>query len=115
MIWLLLLACNPDPTYQHDIFPLLQDHCTRCHDRTNPEAGLDLFSTGIEGLVNTPAAQSPLDLVVPGDSLNSYLFHKINGTQSLAEGSGTQMPVGLPMEQEDVDLIQLWIDNGAPW
>jgi hypothetical protein len=54
-------------------------------------------------------------LVTPGDSLNSYLFHKVNGTQSLADGSGTQMPIGQAMSDDEIDLIRQWIDDGAIW
>lgn len=112
---LLLGACGSAVTYQHDVFPVLQEHCTRCHSGSEPDSGLDLYSTGPAGMVNQPARQSPLDLVVPYDSLNSYLFHKVNGTQSLAEGSGTQMPIGDAMSDEDIALIRQWIDDGAVW
>ncbi len=116
MIWLLLLtACGPEVSYRDEVFPLLQEHCTRCHSADNPESGLNLYSTGLEGLVDAPAAQSDLMLVTPGDSLNSYLFHKVNGTQSLAGGSGTQMPIGRAMTDDEIDLIRQWIDDGALW
>lgn len=116
MIWLLLFtACGPEVSYRDEVFPVLQEHCTRCHSASDPDAGLDLYSTGLAGLVDAPATQSDLPLVSAGDSLNSYLFHKINGTQSLAGGSGTQMPIGQPMSDAEIDLIRQWIDDGAVW
>ena len=117
MIFLLfvLAGCGPEVSYRDEVFPLLQEHCTRCHGRDDPDAGLDLYSTGPEGVIDTPSAQSPLPLVTAGDHLNSYLFHKINGTQSLAEGSGTQMPIGSTLTEAEIELIAQWIDDGAPW
>jgi hypothetical protein len=112
---LFLAACGPEVSYRDEIFPLLQEHCTRCHSGDDPDAGLDVYSTGLEGLIDAPAAQSDLPLVTAYDSLNSYLFHKINGTQSLAGGSGTQMPIGQAMTDAEIELIRQWIDDGASW
>ena len=109
------MGCGSEVSYSDEVFPILQEHCTRCHGAQEPDADLNLFSTGIEGLVDAPANQSDLPLVTAGNSLNSYLFHKINGTQSLAGGSGTQMPIGNPMPDAQIELIRQWIDDGANW
>lgn len=116
MTLLLLLAgcAQPDVSYQRDIDPIVQIHCSSCHGYTNPEADLDLHIDGYASLVDTPASQTDLALVEPGDSLYSYLWHKINGTQGLAGGSGTSMPFGRFLADEDVALITAWIDEGAP-
>lgn len=112
---LLLAACGPEVSYRDEVFPLLQDHCTRCHGVRDPDAGLDLYSTGPAGMIDVASRQSPLPLVTAGDHLNSYLFHKINGTQTLAQGSGTQMPIGSTLTDAEIELIAQWIDDGAPW
>ena len=66
--------------------------------------------------------EAELIFVVPGDSANSYLWHKINGTQADVDGIGDQMPDddgfsdGMsadPLSQADIDTITGWIDDGA--
>jgi hypothetical protein len=65
-------------------------------------------------------------LIEPGDSdgprctihgddcsLYSYLWHKLNGSQSLAGGSGTSMPLGSSLTEAEIQLIGEWIDEGA--
>jgi uncharacterized membrane protein len=54
-----------------------------------------------------------MKLVVPGDSLYSYLWHKVNGSQSIAGGSGTSMPIGEVFTDEEIALVAAWIDAGA--
>lgn len=66
-------------------------------------------------MVNVAAASAPgLDYVVPGDPDNSYLLHKINGTQTSVGGSGARMPTaGCCLSDEEVGMISTWIYNGA--
>ena len=64
------------------------------------------------GLVH--AAFCPLSLVTPGDSSQSYLMHKLDGTHLGVGGSGDSMPPGLPLLDQDTrDGIRAWIDDGA--
>ena len=61
-------------------------------------------------LVNQPAIQEAFMRVAPTDPDNSYLIIKLEGNQVV----GTPMPPpagGLP--QADIDVIRLWITNGA--
>jgi ankyrin repeat protein len=48
--------------------------------------------------------------VVPGSSENSFLFHRISGSQF-----GMQMPPTGPLKPEQIAVIKRWIDEGAPW
>ena len=65
--------------------------------------------------VNAPAGQASMDRVEPGDSLNSYVMHKLDGTHANVGGSGQQMPLGgTALSQADRDGIRAWIDAGAP-
>lgn len=113
MIWLWLLGCGPGISYDLEIDPIVQGRCVACHNDQLTEGQLNLQPDPWAALVGQPAVQSELALVEPGDALYSYVFHKINGTQSLAEGAGTQMPLGMPLPDEDIDLIAAWIDAGA--
>ena len=52
----------------------------------------------------------------PGDRPTSYVWNKINGTQTAVGGVGSQMPLGggptwLPTNLRDT--IGTWIDEGA--
>ncbi len=48
--------------------------------------------------------------VVPGSSDNSFLFHRISGTEY-----GLQMPPTGPLRPEQIQIIKTWIDQGADW
>ena len=43
------------------------------------------------------------------DPDNSYLIHKLEGTQAV----GIQMPPAGPLQQAIIDDIRQWIDDGA--
>ena len=50
----------------------------------------------------------------PGDSTNSYVMHKLDGTHVAAGGSGGQMPLsGCCLDETTRDNIRAWIDGGA--
>ena len=62
-------------------------------------------------MVGVASTQVASTLVVPGDSLNSYLYEKIS---SAVPGFGFQMPFALPaLSAPDQQVIQDWIDDGA--
>jgi hypothetical protein len=83
-----------------------------CHKGKVPSAGLDLTAGNAwAAIVNVGSVQVPtLLLVSPGDSANSYLMQKIQGTAA----SGGQMPVRGSLTPAQVLSIQQWIDSGAP-
>lgn len=65
-------------------------------------------------LVNIDSTESDLKRVLPGGPDNSYLIHKLNGTQSSVGGSGSQMPLGSsPLSEEAIQKIREWIAAGA--
>jgi hypothetical protein len=61
-----------------------------------------------------PAGQADMNLIEPGDHLYSYLWHKINGSQSIAGGSGTNMPIGAWLDDAEIELLAEWIDRECP-
>jgi hypothetical protein len=75
--------------------------------------GMDLSSAdaSFASLVNVISSQAPLTArVLPFDADNSYLVHKLEGTQAV----GGQMPAaGPPLDAATIDVIRTWIDNGA--
>jgi hypothetical protein len=76
--------------------------------------GLSL-ATGSEykNLVGAKSTQSALVLVKPGSPEESYLLHKLLGSQAQAGGSGARMPTGSSLPQTQISLIQQWISAGA--
>lgn len=103
-----------DVSFEEHIQPKLVA-CTGCHGGEAPDGGFVLAGGGMyDRIVDVASGQSEkMMLVEPGNSDESYLWHKINGTQSLAGGAGTRMPLGERWSDEDIELLGLWIDLGA--
>lgn len=100
----------PTP-FERDLAPLLFA-CTGCHAGENAESGLDL--TDIRATLGAPSGHLDMALIEPGNHLQSYLWHKVAGTQSVAGGLGQQMPPGGGWTDADIALLARWIDLGAP-
>lgn len=91
---------------------------TGCPDRTLYDrltaAGLaDAWECGPPA----QAAGAKVPYVVPGDAAGSYLFRKINGgPYCVPDGGGASdpMPQTGTLSAVDIDLIERWIDGGAP-
>jgi len=84
-----------------------------CHGGAGAQQGLRLdpgFAYG--NLVNVASPRDPnLIRVIPGDPDDSFIIHKVEGTQTL----GDRMPLGGPyLPQSTIDVIRQWIANGAP-
>lgn len=50
--------------------------------------------------------------VTPGDSSESYLYHKISGTHLEVGGAGSRMPIGPPLTEAEIEFVRRWIDEG---
>jgi hypothetical protein len=84
-----------------------------CHGGAAAQQGLRLdpgFAYG--NLVSVASPRDPnLIRVIPGDPNNSFIIHKLEGTQTL----GDRMPDGGPyLPQSTIDVIRQWIAAGAP-
>jgi hypothetical protein len=71
-------------------------HLRNCHAGANPDKDLHLDPQNSyamrAGIANSQVTGTLR--VVPGHSINSYLMHQLEGTQSA--GQGLQMPIGAP-------------------
>jgi uncharacterized protein (TIGR03118 family) len=93
--------------------------CSACHDGSQPANGalpgaMNLRSGASFGsLVNVASREQPaLMRVKPGEPENSYLIHKLEGTQGI---SGARMPFGGPfLDAATIDQVKSWIASGAP-
>jgi len=108
-------TASDEISFSADIQPLFNTYCVVCHQGTSASEGLNLESgISYQNLVNRPSIQSSLARVSPGDTQNSYLWHKIDGTQGTVGGSGARMPYNSPrLDQANLNLMKQWIGAGA--
>ena len=89
--------------YELEIKPILSENCLQCHSQDKRKGGLslanygDVLDGGKDGAV-----------VRPGNSARSMMIAKVKGEQ------GDRMPLDeLPLSDEQIALLQRWIDEGA--
>jgi hypothetical protein len=103
-----------EPTIESIQEHVFTPRCATCHAGASAPVGLRLedAQTSYDNLVDVLSTESPpLDRVEPGDPDNSYLIHKLEGTQTV----GNQMPNGQPpLDPETIAVIRQWISDGAP-
>ena len=104
-------------SYADDVQRILASSCalSGCHgSNANPPEKPMVLSAGqaYDNIVGIASAELPAMLrVSPSQPDNSYLVHKIQGTQL---SSGDRMPLGQPaLSQSNIDLIRRWIAEGA--
>ncbi len=106
------------PSLTSHVQPILTNSCalSGCHAGALPQEGMNL-SSGLthSNTVNVPSMELPsMDRIEPGQPNQSYLVHKIQGTQGTVGGSGVRMPFGgAPLSQANIDIIRAWIADGA--
>ena len=96
--------------FNRDIRPILSDKCFACHgpDEAQRQAGLRLDAK--EGAF---ADRGGYQVIIPGDSAASRLYQRISHQQEVA-----RMPppnAERKLTQDEIDLIHLWIEQGAQW
>lgn len=106
------------PSLSAHVQPIFNSNCalSGCHDASSPALGMNL-SAGAAYLntVDVPSVQSSLDRIEPFSTADSYLIHKLQGTQASVGGSGSQMPRNAsPLSEATIDMIRAWVRVGAP-
>ena len=86
--------------YASDIQPIFDANCTNCHGYPNQYGNLVLFS--YNDLMSSGT-------VIPGNAASSSLYDRITREES---ESGDMPPTG-SLSDEDIQLIEAWINNGA--
>ena len=85
-----------------------------CHAGGTAPFGLRLDDEALSAqlLINVSSAEAPSLLRVnPFDPDNSFIIHKLEGTQS----AGDRMPRGMtPLSAEQIQVIRTWVADGAP-
>ena len=94
--------------------PIIQPNCG-CH-AASPSGGLLMgmdAASSFASMVGVPSMNG-MPFVTAGDPENSYVLHKMRGTQVDAGGAGSQMPLGAPaLDAATLDAVEAWILDGA--
>jgi hypothetical protein len=96
----------PPVDFAADVQPILKASCYACHSGAQPQAGLrlDVRSMALKGGIGGAA-------ILPGNSQDSSLMHRVNGLGGLRP-----MPMtGPPLTAGQIDVLTRWIDQGAQW
>ncbi len=107
--------------FERDIAPILTKHCVQCHNQNQAEGGLALDSAkaiqagGDSGpVIETASSVKP----TPGKT-STRLSHTSRLIQAITlqkDDSRPAMPKGAqPLDNKQVELLRLWIDQGAHW
>jgi hypothetical protein len=92
--------------FRRDVEPILKTSCYGCHSGPSPKSNLrlDAKAAVLKGGIGGAA-------IVPGDSNDSRLIHRIEGA-----GGEPRMPLGRPpLTPAQIATLRHWIDSGAPW
>ncbi|MCS7467916.1 PSD1 and planctomycete cytochrome C domain-containing protein [Stieleria sp. ICT_E10.1] len=93
--------------FLREIQPILRDHCYECHAGTTEEGGLNL---GIKA--NAFRGGDSGATIRAGNSEESLLIELVSGDDEdrLMPPEGNK-----PLNEEQINLIRAWIDQGANW
>jgi hypothetical protein len=93
------------------VLDLLDWHCIGCHRGSQAP---DLSGDICRDVVGAPSVGLPsMNYITAGDPENSYLFHRMNNTGSDVGGSASPMPPTGVISEEELQLIEDWITDGA--
>jgi hypothetical protein len=109
-------AAAQDASFATTVQPLFDQACN-CHQSTPILMAPFSLKPGeaYANLVSQPSMQlASMPLVTPGALNQSYLWHKVNGTQLEVGGSGMIMPFTVPLVPDELRVIERWIAAGAP-
>lgn len=96
-----------DVGFEHDVRPILEKACSRCHTGGQAAGGFDIENR--EDYF-TPRADETVPLVVQGNAAASKLYLVISRNDPATAGDRVH---ALPTDQ--VRVIQTWINQGAEW
>ncbi len=101
---LVLSGQAPAPVdFGRDVLPLFRQNCIGCHGPSQQNGALRLDR-------RSSTIKNGFRRVTPGSSANSFLYHRLIGSEY-----GTEMPPTGPLKPGQIDIIKAWIDQGADW
>src|SRR2546430_229468 len=102
-------------TLTHDIQPIFDSACTRCHATRSPFLTKASSRESLGGMSACTSGGKPIAYVVPGQPEQSFLFYKLGGEtalQPVGVDCGGEMPAGGPslaVTKPD------GVEGGRPW
>ena len=90
---------------------ILNNSCVGCHSQSGTFPALD--GDLCADIVGVESSVSGVLQIEAGSAENSYLIHKINNTHTDVGGTGSQMPFGTPLTEDEVTVLTDWINDGA--
>src|SRR5262245_54581673 len=108
--WVFLCTClvanalaKSPVDFGHDVAPIFEQYCIRCHQPSNKKAELSLA---------TSADLKSNEYIVAGDPDASYLVEVVTA----AAGEKPLMPKeGARLSVQEVSILRDWIREGARW
>jgi hypothetical protein len=96
-------------SFDHDVRPILETSCLRCHGPEKPKSHfrLDNRDAALKG------GNENDDDIVPGDSSKSMLVHYV--ARQVPDMEMPPTGKGNPLTPQQVSLLRAWIDQGANW
>jgi menaquinol-cytochrome c reductase cytochrome b/c subunit len=98
------LAAITNPSFAKDVKPIMDKRCASCHG-TRKKGG---YSVADYNSVMTTGDNAPV--IAAGDATNSILVQMLRGIKTDAGG---QMPPSRPLKEEQIQLIERWVNQGA--
>jgi hypothetical protein len=117
------LRSSTGPSFAATVAEILDMHCTEsCHEPDGILGGLGGFdevqmslalADSYATLTENRSTELPTMWLVGSTLEDSYLWHKLSGTQEQVCGDGAQMPITGELNSEQVGAIRAWIEGGA--
>jgi mono/diheme cytochrome c family protein len=98
------LTAIETPSFVQDVKPILDKRCATCHGKRQKGG----YSVADYDKVMNSGDNAPV--IIPGDAANSMMAQMLRGIETPAGG---QMPPGRPLKEEQIQLIERWINQGA--
>jgi hypothetical protein len=107
-LFLALAGCETQPriSYQRDVAPIIEAKCLECHlppkgtGYLRSGLSLESYESLMKGTIYGP-------VVVPGDSRHSVL------NMVVEDRLNTSMRAPHPLTAKEIEIMQLWVDQGA--
>src|ERR1019366_8108156 len=94
---------TPKVDFARDVQPIFRQNCIGCHGPAKEDYGLRVAR---RSSVLKPGVRR----VVPGSSENSFLYHRLAGSDF-----GMQMPPTGALRPKQLQIVKAWIEQGAEW
>ena len=107
-------GCTRQVSFKHDIRPIFEERCMKCHAEGSPGCVASGFSVATYQTLMKGTRYGPV--VVPGSSLDSNLLRLVKHEADPSIAMPRSVTPGLPSEwlkPEQITLIETWINQGA--